>query len=749
MAVDPLEPRAFLSYVRDDDAALNGGITWLRERLERTLKAVTGAPFPIFQDESGIQLGEHWPSRLEEALKEARFLIPMLTPSYFNSEACRREAELFLDFEAKAGRDDLVLPIYLIDAEILDEAARRRHDPLARRLHQRQRTDWREIAFGLKEAPDISTRIADLARKIAIADKRDRASLPPLAPDQERGIRFRINEDGLIDRAFDDGLEVADEDVQMLARRDGLLDAADRFLGGFGGGLGDNAAGHLIDAVKSYKEAISGPLSSIQFSDVWRLGSRLQNAADAASRAIARMDLPSLEDEQQAALFDLLAEHGPFIYSTPTGRAEQAKADRFHATQEEQKEIWRQNARFGQAVKSEKSLFSEHARKVVTDVNEQHVRLENPPDSIEEIHSYNVVADDYVHDDDIEVSRHPERALVIAETTNKNLLAMVGKAATGSTVGEGLADLGESTISRAQTFLVRRQSTLQGLVASSKGGLAWLSDLMKWMKERGRDNGDEPSLPSAAPASPTRHHPSRPPGTVFRDIDEPWCPEMVVIPAGSFMMGSPETERERRDNEGPQHLVTIQRSFALGRYPVTFEEFDYFCDQVGQKKPADVGWGRGRRPVIHVSWKVARTYCAWLSEEAGVRYLLPSEAWWEYACRAGTETRYALGDDIGPDQANFGNKTRKTSDVGAYPANDFGLFDMHGNVLEWCEDWYHSSYEGMPDDGAPYLSDGTVRVLRGGSWDRYAQYLRSACRDAGTPGDRNDDLGFRCARVQE
>jgi len=107
----------------------------------------------------------------------------------------------------------------------------------------------------------------------------------------------------------------------------------------------------------------------------------------------------------------------------------------------------------------------------------------------------------------------------------------------------------------------------------------------------------------------------------------------------------------------------------LGRYPVTFEEFDYFCDQMGQEKPAAEGWGRGRRPVVNVSWEDANAYCAWLSEGTGVRYQLPSEAWWEYACRAGTETRYAFGDDIGPGLANFGQNRKKTSDVGSYPAN--------------------------------------------------------------------------------
>jgi formylglycine-generating enzyme required for sulfatase activity len=226
---------------------------------------------------------------------------------------------------------------------------------------------------------------------------------------------------------------------------------------------------------------------------------------------------------------------------------------------------------------------------------------------------------------------------------------------------------------------------------------------------------------------------------------------MVVIPAGEFMMGSPEDEEGRRDNEGPQHLVTIERPFALGRYPVTFEEYDVFCEQTHRKKPEDRAWGRGRRPVINVSWKDATAYCAWLSERTSIRYRLPSEAEWEYACRAGSRAAYAFGETIDEKQANFYPNVKMTSDVGAYPANAFKLFDMHGNVWEWCLDHYQGSYEGAPADGSPLLLSEAAgdRVLRGGSWFLDARHARAASRSRNDPGERDGvSVGFRCARGQ-
>lgn len=239
----------------------------------------------------------------------------------------------------------------------------------------------------------------------------------------------------------------------------------------------------------------------------------------------------------------------------------------------------------------------------------------------------------------------------------------------------------------------------------------------------------------------------RPPFTMFRDIEEPWCPEMIQLPAGKFLMGSPETKEDRFYIEGPQHEVTISHPFALGRYPVTFDEFDHFCTEVGIEQPDDQGWGRGRRPVINVSHGDAEAYCAWLSQVTCMRYQLPSEAMWEYACRADTETAYAFGDQLAKTQANFVDSgRRKTSEVGAYPANAWGLHDMHGNVWEWCLDWFHESYEGALDDGsAALLPPGARRVVRGGSWYGHARLARSAYRPGLEPGLRLNDLGFRCA----
>ncbi len=238
--------------------------------------------------------------------------------------------------------------------------------------------------------------------------------------------------------------------------------------------------------------------------------------------------------------------------------------------------------------------------------------------------------------------------------------------------------------------------------------------------------------------------------SVFRDFNAPWCPQMVALPAGEFLMGSPEDEEGRQDNEGPQHRVTIGYRLAIGRYPVTFEEYDYFCDATKRERPKDEGWGRGRRPVINVSWRDWPAYLAWLAEATGRFYRLPSEAEWEYACRAGTTTRYAFGDEITAKDANFGMYVRKTTEVGSYPANAWGLHDMHGNVWEWVEDIWHDSYQGAPADGTAWTdrrgSYLPSRVVRGGSWDANARYLRSTVRIQSGPSRGINGLGFRVAR---
>ncbi|MCB1777533.1 MAG: SUMF1/EgtB/PvdO family nonheme iron enzyme [Candidatus Competibacteraceae bacterium] len=238
-------------------------------------------------------------------------------------------------------------------------------------------------------------------------------------------------------------------------------------------------------------------------------------------------------------------------------------------------------------------------------------------------------------------------------------------------------------------------------------------------------------------------------------------PEMVVIPAGKFLMGSsPENEWARQVSEGPQRLVAFAQPFAMGRYAVTFEEYDRFCTATGRGKPSNNGWGRGRRPAINVSWEDAVAYCAWLSHETRAPYRLPSEAEWEYAARAGTTTAFWWGNEIDPTRANYdsrfvhqnsarGTYRQKTVPVDDFQPNPFGLYQVHGNVWEWVQDSWHDHYQGAPTDGSAWekSSVGGLRVLRGGSWFNAPKWLRSATRGRFNPRFRGDIRGFRLART--
>jgi formylglycine-generating enzyme required for sulfatase activity len=247
-------------------------------------------------------------------------------------------------------------------------------------------------------------------------------------------------------------------------------------------------------------------------------------------------------------------------------------------------------------------------------------------------------------------------------------------------------------------------------------------------------------------------------GEEFKDCDD--CPTMVVIPAGSFMMGSPLNEEGRFDAESPQHRVTIRYSFLVGKFEVTFDEWDACvsaggCNGLGPaSEGGDNGWGRGNRPVINVSWDDTKSYISWLSDKMGKTYRLLSEAEWEYAARAGTTTRFRWGDNIGSDWANCigcGSQwdNNKTAPVGSFSVNAFGLYDMHGNVWEWVEDCYNENYDGAPNDESARLSavgGCDLRVERGGSWSETPRFMRSAFRLYGFTVDRRDNLGFRVAR---
>ena len=303
-------------------------------------------------------------------------------------------------------------------------------------------------------------------------------------------------------------------------------------------------------------------------------------------------------------------------------------------------------------------------------------------------------------------------------------------------------------------------------------------------------------LAGALAASAMAQAPDKPArGTSFRDCAN-GCPEMVVVPQGTFTMGAPAGEEarekwpeERRGHSAPQHLVTIRHKFAIAKFEVTRGEYAQFVAATNRPDPdscvtldasgtfivAKGNWRSpgfpqtGRDPVVCVSWDDAKAYVAWLSAKTGHAYRLPTEAEWEYTARAGTTTarygsdhpaevcRYTnLGDldyskqhpgDSAVNQA-CGDGYAFTSPVGSFPPNQFGLYDMLGNVLDWNEDCWNPTYSGAPTDGTAWLTgDCSRRVTRGGSWDMDLIAARSAMRRALPTSRRNTTFGFRVART--
>ncbi|MEM9628987.1 MAG: SUMF1/EgtB/PvdO family nonheme iron enzyme [Pseudomonadota bacterium] len=596
MAIDPDKPHAFLSYTRFDDDYLEGGITWLREALEKAVQARTGEPFQIFQDVEDIQLGDRWEKKLDQALAEAQLFIPILTPSFFKSDFCRREAQSFLDYEARAGRDDLILPLYLIEAPALKLPAVRAADDLARQLSERQHADWRSLDVKLHH-PDTRHLIAEPIAALATA----------------------------------------------IAR-----------------------------AVSQHAEPVVADLSPASA----RFTFAENNPKDETETAVSR----SVDFERSRAR------------EWRNGQVEEAEIEQ----------------------PIEEIVVSEADGEQTEDVLKQRELAADQERRLDE--TYN--ADD---------ETSPKLKFLEEDRLNPSAIDEVDKPIEFVEVGFSM-----------------RSAVIVFAIALLLGGIG------TYLFQSAEIRQTRDQLSSAKEVIYSYQRATAKAGESFRDCD--FCPKMVVIPAGRFVMGSPADEELRSDTEGPQHEVTMGLPYAMGKYEVTFDQYDRFAKARGWDLPEDMNWGRGRRPVINVSWYEARAYCQWLGKQTGMIYRLPSEAEWEYAARAGTDTRFAYGNQLGYRQENFKSRFESTNyvgittEVGSFPPNDFGLFDMHGNVREWVEDHWHDNYEGAPKDGSPWLSsDSKSRVIRGGSWNTVSWDARSASRFADEPGYRTLTVGFRCA----
>lgn len=584
--IDPSKPHAFLSYTRFDDKYLNGGISALREALEQSVQARTGKPFRIFQDVDDIKPGDAWARKLDQAIEAAQLFIPILTPNFFTSDFCRREAMAFLDYEARAGRDDLVLPIYLLDSDQLNDEQCRQADEIARRLHERQYADWRKLRFNLQDNA-TQPHVYELAGAIANAVTKINGIAPPPA-------------------VMTTNLE------ERLSALEATIIERDRAIA----------------------------------------AERVRNEQLEAKLAQQKGEVKQLAEERTA-------------FNGQTQDVDSFKWD---------------------------------------------------VESLRRIKSIK-------HDVPRVLKSRFEAAGLSLEWLGLRSHHMFGAAGIALLVGLGWVTARENSVltdSDLETVDKTNGIAQDGLKAKVDVQAIDTVDL----EVRG--------------------------GETFRDCAN--CPEMVIIPEGSFFMGTSSSESISEAVERPGHEVSLQ-SFAIGKYEVTFDEWDACVDASGcEYRPIDQ-WGRGSQPVIGVSWDEAHQYINWLSKKTGETYRLPSEAEWEYAARAGTKTVYSWGNELGKNLANckgcgseWGGK--QAAPAGSFAPNAFGLNDMHGNVSEWVADTYQNSYQGAPLDGGVWLSEGKKRVIRGGSWrSNYPKYLRSAARSSENVSYKSYSLGFRCVRV--
>lgn len=305
---------------------------------------------------------------------------------------------------------------------------------------------------------------------------------------------------------------------------------------------------------------------------------------------------------------------------------------------------------------------------------------------------------------------------------------------------------------RAATWRQRRAATIAGVVVLVMGAglLAWWQQ--QWLRERIYRWAEVHALTRAQEGALKAKD-------SFKECTD--CPEMIVVPSGHFLMGSPEGQGHF--DEHPQHEVTIAQPFAVSMFELTFAQWDACAAQGGcNAHVSDSGFGRGQQPVINVSWDDAKEYVAWLSRTTAKNYRLLSEAEYEYAARAGTQTVFPWGDDIKlndvpmADCLGCGSKWdgKQPAPVGSLPANAFGLFDMAGNVTEWIEDFYQITYQGAPTNGSAWLAaedffpqDRYNHSVRGGSWSSSEEAVKSASRNGYSPYIRSNGLGFRVART--
>jgi formylglycine-generating enzyme required for sulfatase activity len=615
-------------------------------------------------------------------------------------------------------------------------------------------------------------------------------SLPEI-PSQGPGPYFVVRDDGKVDFAPPEALDREGNNIALLrVLHPEICDLAKTLCEQLN--RGNVPHSNLRERAESYRTLVDRDLKAVPLDRLYIEGVRLQNATTAARQKIAEKELPSLEAQTSEALESLLELHGTFILSTAVGLELIGIEERYKRHPQDEAKL-----------RSDLLAFAEH--------------LKSRPDIVEEKTA------DFVLKSAQEMSsgENLERSAVVATGTVKNAAIVVVSAATiaalpligGAIIGApgvvtgGVAVLvGFDAIRKSKSFQAIVNSVtkrldhltdvdLEELVANRACALApyikfvlkieptlrrlglsnqfqWLNASLDWLKMRTADDSNVSVEENAAAASTedrielSAQLPEYALRDRFRDFDP--GSDMIVVPAGRFLMGSPDGKGEA--GERPQHGVIIKRSFGVSISPVTRAEFERFVVATRHEiEPGAYVWSNQEwtydlkaswrepgfeqeddHPVVCVNWYDAHSYVGWLRERShGKIFRLLSEAEWEYCCRAGTVSDYSTGDTITTMQANFALNSRGTTSALKFPPNAWGLRDMHGNVLEWCEDNWHDDYAGHPpSDGSAWAGgDTSFRVLRGGSWLNIPKHLRSAYRTRDFPDVRSSRFGFRIART--
>ncbi|MGO9004199.1 MAG: SUMF1/EgtB/PvdO family nonheme iron enzyme [Beijerinckiaceae bacterium] len=717
----------FFSYSRQDDKHSLEALSKLRSRIQSELRLQLGREFRLWQDVAAIPSGTLWEDEIKRAIAESVFFIPIITPSVVESVHCKFEFQSFLAREKSLGRSDLVFPILYVRVPALEKEAEWRHNDVLEAIGRRQYVDWRHLRHEDVTSREVKKNIEHFCENIVEALCKPWA--PPAVaqkktePPREAGPIMRVTES-----------EPRNEsERQDSAHADGLPRPAEP----------DTAA---VD-----DGASAGSLRR-----------RRRNAKSVSlSSATSTSSSPAPEPEVGAR-----------------GREDPTQKTQVIESPVAPKPVKPFPFRLAAAIVGAIVI-------VGLGIGSWVITAHHEPVPIPAIAAGRLTVTD------IPEFTGPERGPFSPSQATFNLRA-IGTGFDWSIEGAGpgwltlaprqghLADNGAIDVAvtptSASQSLSPGQYESQIIFKNLSSGVTTARNVRLVVSPRqivSRPCGGVvlASLSSRSAATlSAQEECALKPKDEFKECAT--CPPMVVVPSGSFTMGSPAGEPGRYDDEGPQHQVTIAKAFAVGKFQVTRDEFAAFVNETGYDTGSKCGvWSgkweekegfswrnpgyaqTGTHPVACLNWNDAKAYLAWLAKKTGKTYRLLSESEWEYAARAGTTTVYPWGDEIGKNNADCHDcgsqwDGKGTAPLGSFAPNKFGLYDMADNVFQWVEDCAHKNYDGAPPDGSSWpTEDCKYRVVRGGSWGSTPQYLRSASRLWYTTVVRNLNLGFRVGRT--